>query len=393
MRTLQVKKLAASRLKKGYPALEEYDFKTLDQTTEGELVRIVDQQNNFIGKGYLGKENRSVGWMLTLDKEEEIDSVFYDRHFRIARDIRSAFYADTSTTAFRVFNADGDGIGGITVDYYDGFYIFSWYNKGIYSYRDQIYQAFKVAIPDFKGIVEKVRFKNAQIESQHIDGEVPPEPLMIKENGIQYATYINEGWMTGIFLDQRNIRRKLMEEWGAGKTILNTFSYTGAFSVAAAMGGAVKTVNVDAANRSKAKTIEQFEVNGLNPDDHEIRVIDVFDYLDYAKKHDLKFDLIILDPPTFARTKKRTFSVEKDYVGLVREVLEILADDGILIASTNTWKLSRDDFYQMVNEAFDEENVDAYLMDEYGLPEDFKINENYVESNYLKVMVLEKLKD
>lgn len=390
MRKLKVKTLAANRLRKGYQALEEYDFIALEEFTEGELVEIVDQNNKFIGKGYLGKENRTMGWILTTDKDQPIDSVFYDRHFRIARDARTAYYADDSTNAFRLFNADGDGIGGITVDYYDGFYIFSWYNKGIYSHRDQIYQAFKIAIPDFKGIVEKVRFKNAEIESQHIDGEVPPEPLVIKENGIQYATYINEGWMTGIFLDQRNIRRRLMEEWGTGKTILNTFSYTGAFSVAAAMGGAVKTVNVDAANRSKAKTIEQFEINGLNPDDHEIRVIDIYDYLDYAKKHELKFDIIILDPPTFARTKKRTFSVEKDYTGLVQEALEVLDEKGMLIASTNTWKLSKDDFYQMVNEAFDNAQVDAYLVEEYGLPEDFKYNEEYPEGDYLKVMILEK---
>ncbi|MEC6748445.1 class I SAM-dependent rRNA methyltransferase [Marinilactibacillus sp. XAAS-LB27] len=390
MRKLQVKALAANRLRNGYQALEEYDFKSLGDYTEGEAVEIVDEKNKFIGKGYLGKENRTVGWILTTDKDETIDSVFYDRQFRIAHKARSAFYADDSTTAFRLFNADGDGIGGITVDYYAGFYIFSWFNKGIYTHKEEIYQAFKVAIPDFKGIVEKVRFSDATLDSKHVDGEVPPEPLIIKENGIQYATYINEGWMTGIFLDQRNVRGKLMEDWGTGKTILNTFSYTGAFSVAAAMGGAVKTVNIDAANRSKAKTIEQFELNGLNPDDHEIRVIDVFDYLDYAKKHDLKFDMIILDPPTFARTKKRTFTVEKDYVGLIQDALEVLADKGMLIASSNTWKLNRDDFYEMVNEAFDNKNVDAYLLDEYKLPEDFKINEQYPESDYLKVMVLEK---
>ncbi|MFL2061171.1 class I SAM-dependent rRNA methyltransferase [Marinilactibacillus psychrotolerans] len=390
MRKLKVKTLAANRLKKGYKALEEYDFKTMEDVVQGEFVEITDQNNNFIGKGYIGEEDRTVGWILTTNKDEPIDSNFYDRHFRMAQNARTAYYADKSTNAFRLFNASGDGIGGITIDYYDGFYIFSWFNKGLYDYREQIYQAFKVAIPDFKGIVEKIRFKNAEIQSRHVAGATPPEPLLIKENGIQYATYINEGWMTGIFLDQRNVRRRLMEEWGTGKTVLNTFSYTGAFSVAAAMGGAVKTVNIDAARRSKAKTIEQFEVNGLNPDDHEIRVIDVFDYLDYAKKHQLKFDIIILDPPTFARTKKRTFSVEKDYVGLVQEALEILADNGLLIASSNTWKLSRDDFYQMINEAFDNEEVDAYLLEEYGLPEDFKINEQYPESDYLKVMVLEK---
>ncbi|MCD8506068.1 MAG: class I SAM-dependent methyltransferase, partial [Alkalibacterium thalassium] len=162
------------------------------------------------------------------------------------------------------------------------------------------------------------------------------------------------------------------------------------FSVAAAMGGASKTVNVDVANRSKERTREQFELNGLNPDDHEIRVMDVFDYFDYAKKHQLRFDLIVLDPPTFARTKKRTFSVDKDYTELVKDAVEVLAQNGVLITSTNAWSVSRDDFFEMVNDALEELQVDAYLMDEHDLPDDFAVSRAYPEGHYLKVFVLER---
>lgn len=390
MKNLQVKKLAASRIQKGYPALEDYDFKDKDQVVEGDFVRLLDSSRKFVGLGYIGDEKKTAGWVLSTDDTDRIDVSFFDRQFRLARKKRTSFYADKLTTAFRFFNGEGDGIGGVTVDYYDGYYVFTWYSEGIYQHRDMILDAFRMAVPDYKGIYEKLRYPSAPFKSKFVDGKQADEPMTILENGIRYNVYLDEGWMTGIFLDQRNVRRKIMEDLGMGRKVLNAFSYTGAFSVAAAMGGASKTVNVDVANRSKERTREQFELNGLNPDDHEIRVMDVFDYFDYAKKHQLRFDLIVLDPPTFARTKKRTFSVDKDYTELVKDAVEVLAQNGVLITSTNAWSVSRDDFFEMVNDALEELQVDAYLMDEHDLPDDFAVSRAYPEGHYLKVFVLER---
>jgi len=392
MNVLKIKELATDRIKKGFPVLEELDFVNKDYLVEGDFVKLVDKHNKFVAYGYIGNERKTTGYVLSLDESDELDYAFFDRLFRIAHDKRTAFYADDKTTAFRFFNGDGDGIGGLTIDYYEGYYVFSWYSAGIYMHRDMILKAFKVAVPDFKGIYEKCRYPDAPHKSRFVEGDMAQEPLVISENGIHYNVYLNEGWMTGLFLDQRSVRNRIMEEWGMGKTVLNTFSYTGAFSVAAAMGGAVKTVNVDVANRSKERTKEQFEVNGLDSDQHEIRVMDVFSYLDYAKKHQLQFDLIVLDPPTFARTKKRTFSVDKDYTELVKDAVHVLAPGGLIITSTNAWNVSRDDFFDSVNLAFEEMNVDAYLVDEFGLPEDFAVNKQHPESDYLKVFVLERAK-
>ncbi|OJF91566.1 class I SAM-dependent rRNA methyltransferase [Alkalibacterium sp. 20] len=393
MKVLRIKELATDRIKKGYPILEELDFFDKEELVEGDFVRLVDNHYKFVALGYIGSEKKTAGWVLSLDDSDKIDYAFFDRLFRMARERRSAFYADKKTTAFRMFNGDGDGIGGLTIDYYDGYYIFSWYSEGIYQHKDMILKAFKVAIPDFKGIYEKCHYPNAPHKSKFVEGNKAEEPIVILENGVRYNIYLDEGWMTGLFLDQRNVRNKIMEEWGLGRKVLNTFSYTGAFSVAAAMGGAVKTVNVDVANRSKERTKEQFEVNGLDSEQHEIRKMDVFDYLDYAQKHQLQFDLIVLDPPTFARTKKRTFSVEKNYTELVAEAIQVLAPGGLIITSTNARTVSRDDFFDSVNLAFEELDVDAYLVEEYSLPEDFAVNNENPNSNYLKVFVLQRTKE
>ncbi|TKV24846.1 class I SAM-dependent rRNA methyltransferase, partial [Citrobacter sp. TBCS-11] len=116
------------------------------------------------------------------------------------------------------------------------FVVFSWYNPFIYSQKKAIVKAFQVVFPDIKGAYEKLRFADSQLESQYLFGEEAQEPLLVMENGVTYATYLNEGLMTGIFLDQKNVRGALVNGLVAGKTLLNMFSYTGAFSVAAAQG-------------------------------------------------------------------------------------------------------------------------------------------------------------
>lgn len=389
LKKAQIKRLATNRILKGYPVLEEYDFSDFGSAKEGDFVRLVDPKQKFVAIGYLGNEKRNVGWVLTLE-DEEITTSFVSQLFEEAKEKRNAYFTDNQTTAFRVFNSDGDGLGGLTIDYYEGYYVFTWYSQGIYEHRDMVLEAFEQVFTNYEGVYEKNNYKQATVKSQHVLGKEAPEPLVVKENGISFATYLNEGRMTGIFLDQRNVRKQIMFEYGVGNTVLNLFSYTGAFSVAAAMGGAIKTVSVDVANRSQEKTKEQFEINGLNPDDHEIRVIDVDSYLDYAQKHELAFDVIVVDPPTFARSKEGTFSVEEDYTDLVKNTLTILKPGGILIAATNTWKLSRDDFYGLISDGFNESGLDGYLVEEFALPDDFTIHANHPESNYLKVFVIEK---
>lgn len=369
----------------------EQDFLRNPLSEEGEMVELIGSDGKFVATAYLGKEKRAAGWVVSPTKSLILNRAFFLSLFQKAASKRAAFFKDESTTAFRLYNGEGDGLGGFTVDFYEGYAVLNWYNRGIYTHRSTILETFQEAFPAVKGVYEKKRYPvTTRPESDFVTGIQAPDPLVIKENGIRYAVHLDDGAMTGIFLDQRHVRRTLMEEYAAGKVVLNLFSYTGAFSVAAAMGGAAKTISVDVANRSQEKTAELFDVNGLPVEQQEIRVMDVFDYVQYALRHHLKFDVIVSDPPTFARTKKRTFSVEQDYGELIRQLIELTDEKGVLVLSANTWKMSRDDFFAIIDEVFRESGQKYVVENEFGVPADFPVNAAYPESNYLKVFFIRK---
>ena len=357
MKKITVRTKAAKKLRAGYPLLVAEDLNS--PFLEDDFAQFFDEKGQALGTGYLSKQNKGVGWLLD-SSSVKIDHHFYVEKFVNARALRANFYQDELTNAFRLFNGEGDGLGGLTIDFYNG----------------------------FAGAYEKLRFSEAALESQHIFGQEAAEPLLVMENGVTYATYLNEGLMTGIFLDQKNVRGALAGGLSTGKTLLNMFSYTGAFSVAAAFGGSSQTTSVDLAKRSLDKTREQFLVNGIEPESQKIYVMDVFGYFNYAKKKELTYDMIVLDPPSFARNGKKTFSVAKNYGDLVKEAVEILENNGTLIASTNAANVSDKKFRQMIEEALKNKGVKFTVFQEEKLPADFHIADSFPEGNYLKVLFI-----
>ena len=385
---LQVTKKAEHKFKKGYPLIQKEDLQQVPAPLPTDWLTLIDSKGQHLAEGYLGEQNKGIGWLLSW--HGPINQSFFQQLFGISREKRTSFEKDSLTTAYRLFNGEGDGIGGLIIDRYADYAVFSWYNETLYQKKAELLTAFRTVYPDIIGAYEKIRFSTKNLpESQFLYGEQAPEPLLVTENSVQFATYLNEGLMTGIFLDQKEVRGRLVDGFAVGKTVLNMFSYTGAFSVAAAMGGAVATTSVDLAKRSLPKTTEQFEVNHLNLAAQKIIVMDVFDYFKYASRKGLSYDMIILDPPSFARNKKKVFSVAKNYGELVKDSIDILTDKGTLIASTNAANLSLAKYQKMVITALQEKNVRYKITDTYQLPADFQVNPNFPEGNYLKVLFIE----
>ncbi|WP_373894924.1 class I SAM-dependent rRNA methyltransferase [Virgibacillus sp. CBA3643] len=391
---LKVKTKYIAQYKNKYPLISKDAILNPDVLErEGSIVHLIDDNNQFISKGYYGKQNKGIGWVLTHKKGERIDFPFFKTKIAEAINKRQAFYEDENTNAFRVFNGEGDGIGGLTIDYFAGFYLIHWYSEGIYAFKDQVLRVLDELV-EYQAIYEKKRFNskgNYMDDDDFVKGMPGEFPVIVKENGMNYAVYLNDGAMVGIFLDQRDVREAIRVKYADGKNVLNTFSYTGAFSVATALGGAKKTTSVDLAKRSKSKTIEQFSVNGIDDEKQDIIVMDVFDYFKYASRHNLKFDMVILDPPSFARSKKRTFSAAKDYPVLIKDAISITEKNGIIIASTNNASFGMKKFKGFVADAFREMDMKYTILEEFSLPEDFRVDRHFPQGDYLKVLVVRKV--
>ena len=381
MNKIRVSKRVEKKLSKGLVLLEASDL--ADVHLKDQEVEVYSQDGNFLGTAYLSQQNKGLGWFVSKDKVV-FNQAFFEALFRQAKEKRKSYYQDELTTAFRLFNQEGDGFGGLTVDLYGDYAVFSWYNSYVYQIRQTISEAFRQVFPEVLGTYEKIRFKGLDYESAHVYGQEAPEFFTVLENGVLYQVFMNDGLMTGIFLDQHEVRGSLVDGLAMGKSLLNMFSYTAAFSVAAAMGGASQTTSVDLAKRSRELSQAHFQANGISTDDHRFVAMDVFEYFKYAKRKGLTYDVIVLDPPSFARNKKQTFSVAKDYHKLISQSLEILNPGGIIIASTNAANVSRQKFTEQIDKGFAGRSYQ--ILNKYGLPADFAYNKKDESSNYLKVI-------
>ena len=381
MNRIRVSKRVEKKLAKGLVLLEASDLENVN--LKDQEVEVQSQEGTFLGTAYLSQQNKGLGWFVSKDKIT-FNQAFFEMLFRQAKEKRKSYYQDDLTTAFRLFNQEGDGFGGLTVDLYGDYAVFSWYNSYVYQIRQIISEAFRQVFPEVLGAYEKIRFKGLDYESAHVYGQEAPDFFTVLENGVLYQVFMNDGLMTGIFLDQHEVRGSLVDGLAMGKSLLNMFSYTAAFSVAAAMGGASQTTSVDLAKRSRELSQAHFQANGISTDEHRFVVMDVFEYFKYAKRKGLTYDVIVLDPPSFARNKKQTFSVAKDYHKLISQSLEILNPGGIIIASTNAANVSRQKFTEQIDKGFAGRNYQ--ILNKYGLPADFAYNKKDESSNYLKVI-------
>ena len=381
MNKIRVSKWVEKKLAKGLVLLESSDLENVN--LKDQEVEVYSQDGSFLGTAYLSQQNKGLGWFISKDKVT-FNQAFFETLFRQAKENRKAYYQDDLTTTYRLFNQEGDGFGGLTVDLYGDYAVFSWYNSYVYQIRQTISEAFRQVFPEVLGTYEKIRFKGLDYESAHVYGQEAPDFFTVLENGVLYQVFMNDGLMTGIFLDQHEVRGSLVDGLAMGKSLLNMFSYTAAFSVAAAMGGASQTTSVDLAKRSRELSQAHFQANGISTDGHRFVVMDVFEYFKYAKRKGLTYDVIVLDPPSFARNKKQTFSVAKDYHKLISQSLEILNPGGIIIASTNAANVSRQKFTEQIDKGFAGRSYQ--ILNKYGLPADFAYNKKDESSNYLKVI-------
>lgn len=254
----------------------------------------------------------------------------------------------TATTAYRLLNGAGDDSPGLVVDKWGELFLI----ESVGPPPSELCTALSSAFPGHslyhKTTTPQVRqLQGTEAAPVHLSGPALHGKFAIFENGLRLGVSLEEGYSTGLFLDQRENRRRILEMDLTGKTVLNTFAYTCAFSVCAARAGATVT-SLDLSKKYLAWGRENFQANGLDDASHDFIFGDVFDWMPRLMKRGRRFDLIILDPPTFSTSKSgRPFKAESDYPRLIARAKDCLAPGGRVLACINTHAVSAAQFRRL----------------------------------------------
>lgn len=263
-------------------------------------------------------------------------------------------YGSKGDDSFRLFNAAGDGIDGLTVDRYGDYLLVQFYFDHIFNREAELLSAMETAIARLPrrplGLLVKDRRKindgdgyTARRSSEIAWGDGPPAGYGVRHNGVTVIVDLVHGQHTGLFLDMREIRRALEQYYPAVERLLNLFSYTAVFSVHALARGVRSAVNVDLSAPALERARENYRANGLDCDDRDFVRGDSFDWLRRFNRKNRRFDLVILDPPTFSRKKQRSFSVKTDYRAAL-EAIGSCAPGGLALSTVNAYSVSEEKY-------------------------------------------------
>lgn len=388
MLRITVKKGREKSVKRFHPWLFSGSIHRLEGEgkKEGALVSVHDIDGHLLGKGYYGTGSIAVRF-LTFQNEDISAQSFWNLKIEEAIQRRTALQLpDSQTTCCRLVHGEGDLIPGLVLDYYDGVVVFQAHNVGIYVFKNQIVEALKTTL----GATLKAVFHRPKEHS--IDDTIPPigfwygdaEPSIVLENGFSFAVDWLEGQKTGFFIDQRENRQFLMR-YAKDKKVLNTFCYTGGFSVYAAAAGAKEIVSVDVSQPAIHACKENLIRNGFPDFATHALVMDSFTIL---KEKGDEYDLIVLDPPSFAKSMKNKIQATKGYRRLNLLAFQKIKKGGILFTFSCTQVVDRQLFEDTIYAAAIESGRKVSILHRLGQPADHAMNLFHPESEYLKGLVL-----
>jgi len=294
------------------------------------------------------------------------------------------------TNAFRLLFGEGDGLPGVVVDVYAGYAIVVSYSPALSQVVTWVAEALRQR-PEIVGVCERVtRRKDRVSELKQLSGEAPPEVVMIEEHGLRYEVDFEAGQKTGLFLDHRD-NRHYLRGLAAGKRVLNLFSYTGAFSVSCAAGGAEHVTSVDIAAPAIEAATRNVAHNALPRERHEGVAADVFEFLESAKAQGRRWDLVIADPPSFASSRAELFGALRAYKKLHAASLAVLAPGGLYAGASCTAQVSPDAFRQTIAEGAARARQRLTVVHEVAHAPDHPYAVGHLEGRYLKFVLCRAL--
>jgi 23S rRNA (cytosine1962-C5)-methyltransferase len=361
--------------------------KTYGNPVEGDLVDIYDNKDTFLAVGHY--QPSSIAVRILSFKQENPDVNFFREKIKRAIEYRRAIgiIDNPDINVFRLIHGEGDGLPGLIVDFYNGVAVMQMHSIGFYRIRKEIalilselldnriiavYDKSEGTIPHMAGITATNEFLFGSSEA-----------VVVTENGYKFKIDWTTGQKTGFFIDQRE-NRKLIEKYSEGRTVLNMFGYTGGFSVYA-MKDAKAVHTVDSSFPAIALANENVKMNFGDDTRHESFQVDAFDYLNHIRD---QYDLIILDPPAFAKHNNVLANALQGYKRLNLKAIEQIRPGGIIFTFSCSQVVTKENFRKSVFAAAANTGRSVRILHQMSQPPDHPVNIYHPESEYLKGLVI-----
>lgn len=326
------------------------------------------------------------------------DAAWLHQQVRAAWDLRAPLRA-AGCTAYRWIFGEGDRLPGLTADIYGDYVVLQVYMRGADELVGWLADALRATTP-LRGIVLRERAADLDEPAAERDadepavirrsalvwGSDPPKPLVVREHGVQFYADLHAGQKTGLFLDHRENRR-FVEQLSHGRRVLNCFAYSGAFSLYALRGGASTVISCDIGKGLAEATAANLVLNGYDPARHSFVTADCFDLLERYANAGERFDLLVLDPPSFAKRKLNRFAALRAYTGLNALAMRCLVPGGLLASASCTSQVGPEAFKAMLAAAAAAAERECQIIHEAGQPIDHPVPAGFPEGRYLKFVV------
>ena len=355
----------------------------------GATIDIYSNQDAWLARAAYSPQSQIVGRIWTFEQAEEVSAAFFHARLKQALVARQRLAAQ-NVTAYRVVNAESDGLPGVIIDRYGDFFVCQFLTAGADAWKAVIV-AELAALAPHAGIYERsdadVREKEGlPLVSGVLSGETPPDVLEIQEGGMRFLVNIQRGQKTGFYLDQRD-NRAFLAQFASGAEVLNCFAYTGGFGVYALKHGAKKVTNIETSADALDLAKKNVLLNGMNPDLAESVQDDVFKALRVYRNAERQFDVVVLDPPKFAESKSQLERACRGYKDINWLAMRALRPGGALLTFSCSGLMTLDLFQKIVADAALDAHRHAQMIHILTQAEDHPVALNFPEGAYLKGLV------
>lgn len=388
MEIVKLKKGEEKRILAGHLWIFNNEIEIVSDLEEnGEIVEVLDFKGNFVARGYYNKHSLISVRILTKDKERQIDKTFLLEKINQAYQYRKKIYPELSS--YRVIYSEGDLLPGLMVDKYEDFLSVQILTLGMEKLKPLVLEILEEILGP-EGIILKNdsafrEMEGLKKEIQKIKGKFDA-PVMIDENHIKFYVDLIGGQKSGFFLDQRE-NRILASALSKGRKVLDCFCYTGGFALSAALGGANEVLGVDESESAIKLAEENAKLNNLS--NVIFQKQEVFDFSRKLNSKAEKFDMIILDPPAFVKSKEKLKEGIKGYKEINLQAMKLLNPGGILVSCSCSYQLSKEEFLNMIKSAASDSGKVFRIIKELTQAPDHPILLSMPETQYLKGVILE----